>query len=76
MLRAVLEHTPYPFALDLAALAARQQLVDIMPWATERAARQGLAFVQAAQHLIADKLAAGAVQGEATTPLLVRPRSG
>lgn len=72
VLRGVLERTPYPFALELAALASRQQLLDLPAWAAERIASQGLSFVQATLQFLADKLAAGAVQPAATASLLVR----
>ena len=71
ILRSVLERTPYPFALELAALASRQPLLDLPAWTTERLVSQGLSFVQAMLQFIADKLAAGAVQTATTASLLV-----
>lgn len=72
VLRGVLERTPYPFALELAALASRQQLLDLPGWVAERVTSQGLSFVQATLQFLADKLAAGAVQPATTASLLVR----
>lgn len=42
----VLETTPFAFALELAALAARREYLNLEKWLQERMAAHGLPFMQ------------------------------
>ena len=42
----VLEATPFAFALELAALAARREYLNLEKWLQERMAAHGLPFMQ------------------------------
>ena len=43
----VLEATPFAFALELAALAARREYLNLEKWLQERLTAHGVPFVQA-----------------------------
>lgn len=45
-LTSVLEATPFAFALELAALAARREYLNLEKWLQERVSAQTLPFVQ------------------------------
>lgn len=46
----VLEATPFAFALELAALAARREYLNLEKWLQERLIAQRLPFAQVGMH--------------------------